>query len=305
MATAEQKAARDAAKDAAAQAVVADRARAESRARGSLAGINLRAAGNLSRYNIGYSDDPNAQKPPGAPPGGPGGGGGGGGGGGTKPPATKPRTRPAPSVAKGTAPQLNRDIPAVKLPPSDGRRPTYQPRLYETNPGSERLGSREGAVPLNVPPAARTAAAMGRGNGTIYEGRGDPLTGGKLSDLQAQRRAVMGGTKPKSTPTSTAAAKGMAAGTLYEGRLAAQTGLKKATATKAAKAKAAANAKALKTKKATSARTTAAAKGRKGGTMYEGKGARGTGATVKQNKAAVAKKPTATKAARSNTARKV
>jgi hypothetical protein len=100
MATAQEKAARDAAKAAAAQAVVAERARAQEKSRGTIAGMNIRSAGDMSRYNIGYDDDPN--NPINNPP--PGGGGGGGGG--------TPKPRPASPPSKPPVKAGPKPLPA-------------------------------------------------------------------------------------------------------------------------------------------------------------------------------------------------
>lgn len=287
MATADEKKAKDAARQAAAQSVVADRERAAARTSGALAGLKLRAAGDLSRYNINYTDDPSARTSSTTPKAATGGGSTTRGVG---PTGTTTTTTKKPSVS------------ARRI--SDGSRPVSG-ALYETNPkppsGTYRkpgvLGSMEGSLPLKNPPVNVANAARGMRPGTIYEGRGDPLTGASLTDLQKQRRAVMGtGTSSaKMTREAAAAAMGKAKpGSLYEGRGAAETG-KTAAQLKAAKLKAGAAAtKAAAAKKVTTQRTTAAAQGKaQKGALYEGRKDAATGSTAKQLKAATPKKVTA------------
>jgi hypothetical protein len=60
MATAAQKQAKDVAVVAERQAVSGERSRAQTKARGTLKDLSIRASGDMSRYAVNYSDDPNS-----------------------------------------------------------------------------------------------------------------------------------------------------------------------------------------------------------------------------------------------------
>jgi hypothetical protein len=207
MATADEKRAKDAARQAAAQGIVADRERANARASGALGGLKLRSAGDLSRYNIGYTDDPNAAKPK-APT-------TSGGSSGASP------TRPPTSTTTGATPPKRPTTRRI----SDGSRPVSG-ALYETNPTTRRpRGLPAGPTGTWTPDAA--AAARGGRPGTLYEGRGDPYTGKTVAELQAptRSRGPAAGSTGTWTAAAAAAAQGKAQkGALYEGRKAAETG---------------------------------------------------------------------------------
>lgn len=190
MATAQEKQAIVAAKQAETQAVIAQRSRKEA---GGLPAPKMRASGDLSRYNVGYTDDPYAipfedlsspgalpppervdvtpppaqgmvapPRPPRAPT--------PTGGGSTQPRAprpTAPRTRPvAPRTQPGTT--------NVQTPyggyrrVSEGKVPV-QGALYETNPGSVKKPQTTGRISVGGGSIGLDPSGKGGKKGGSYQ----------------------------------------------------------------------------------------------------------------------------------------
>lgn len=205
MATAEEKQSVVAAKQAEVQAVVAQRSRRES---GNLPAPKMRAAGDLSRYNIGYTDDPYAvpftdlsgspgELPPPtrvevAPASSTMGGGSGGG-------VPRPPRRPRTTSPTSTAPRPPRVQPGTTQvrTPSGGYRTVSEGKvpqsgaLYETNPKTtvttpgarQRLADiQKGKLERSTPAVQSVTSSTGvtrkvssgktAQTGMMYEGKG-------------------------------------------------------------------------------------------------------------------------------------
>ena len=209
MATKEEKEAAVAAKQAEVQAVVAQRTRREA---GALPAPKMRASGDMSRYNVGYTDDPYAVpfedlSSPGSlpppdrvdvtpPPAGPGGG--------APPPPPPSRRSPPPPAPPPPAPVAARPRPPRAQPgttkvqtPSGGYRTVSEGKvpqtgaLYETNPKTSvttasaraRLAAiQKGKLERSTPAVQSVTSSKGvtkkvssgktAQSGMMYEGRG-------------------------------------------------------------------------------------------------------------------------------------
>jgi len=165
MATAEEKQAKAAAQQAETQAVVAQRARREA---GPMATPKLRSAGDLSRYRVGYSDDPFAAPFE------------GGSSGDT---TALPPPRQAPTVREGgTRTTPGRKIAAPRSTPPLPRTPRQVPRvqpgteLVRTPSGGYRVVSggkvpQTGALYETNPKTSVTPASARKRFGQIKEGQ--------------------------------------------------------------------------------------------------------------------------------------
>jgi len=202
MATKEEKEAAVAAKQAEVQAVVSQRSRREA---GALPAPKMRASGDMSRYNVGYTDDPYAvpfedlsspgSLPPpervdAAPP--------GRTGGGAPPPPSRrsPPPPPAPVAARPRPPRAQPGTTKVQTP-SGGYRTVSEGKvpqtgaLYETNPKTSvttasaraRLAAiQKGKLERSTPAVQSVTSSKGvtkkvssgktAQSGMMYEGRG-------------------------------------------------------------------------------------------------------------------------------------
>lgn len=157
MATKEEKEYRAQQIAAAAQSLVAGRERAQTVSRGSLAPPSLRQSGDLSRYNIAYSDDP----------------------------AARARAAAAAAAARAAAAAAGTGSAAPRPRPSGGTTTVSQPRAGSAAPPRTQA---------QVQTTAKLLSQTGRAQGTLYEGRGDQYTGLTITQAKAVKPTKAKGT---------------------------------------------------------------------------------------------------------------
>jgi hypothetical protein len=178
MATKEEKEAAVAARQSEVQAVVAQRSRRES---GALPAPKMRASGDLSRYNIGYSDDPYAVPFTDMS-----------GSAGELPPPDRVDVTPPGRTGGSAPPPPSRRSPQPPPPPAAVRapRPTAPPR---TQPGSYNVRTPSGGY--------RRVSEGGspQPSGTLYES--NPRTSVTTASARARFAAIQKGKLERSTPS--------------------------------------------------------------------------------------------------------